>query len=240
LTSKWDRRFLEMAQLVASWSKDPSTKTGAVIVGPDKRVVSIGFNGFPSNMSDSEALYANRDEKYSRIVHCEINAMIFAGRLPQGSILYTHPFLSCDRCTVQMLQAGIVRFVAPKPTADALTRWGTAFERTKCYIGEAGATWTEVADSERIPEESLRYDWNNYREAKDFLGANGFAKCKTCNGSGEYEGGHGPRGCQACCSRCIAVLTTVGVKFADYGDHLVRFSDGTFDILPKGASQGQS
>jgi dCMP deaminase len=144
MTPKWDLRFLELARLVSTWSRDPSTKTGAVIVAEDKRVISMGFNGFPSTMRDDQALYADRDEKYSRIVHCEINALIFAREPLHATTLYTWPFMSCDRCVVQMLQAGVEHFVAPSPTADQLTRWGSAFERTKKYITECGATWQEI------------------------------------------------------------------------------------------------
>jgi dCMP deaminase len=145
VNTKWDERFLRLAAEVASWSKDPSTKTGAVIAN-GKQVISAGFNGFPQGMPDDDELYANREEKYSRVVHCEINALIFAGAHPKlaGSTLYTVPFLSCDRCVVQMLQAGVSRFVAPEPTADQLTRWGAAFARTKQYITECGGTWLEI------------------------------------------------------------------------------------------------
>lgn len=141
---KWDLRFVELAKIVASWSKDPSTQTGAVLVDADRRILSVGFNGFPQGMPDRPEDYANREEKYSRIVHCEVNALIFAGKLPEGTTLYTWPFLSCDRCAVQMLQAGVFRFVAPKATPEQLERWGPAFERTKRYITECGAYWTEL------------------------------------------------------------------------------------------------
>lgn len=140
---KWDKRFLEMARLVASWSKDPSTKTGAVLVRPDKSIASVGFNGFPKGMRDDPDLYDHRETKYSRIVHCEINAAIHAGGPIKGCTLYTWPFLSCDRCAVQMIQSGVVRLVAPKPTADQYERWGLAFERTKAYCAEAGVEVTE-------------------------------------------------------------------------------------------------
>lgn len=63
LDDKWDRRFLELATLVASWSKDPSTKTGAVIIGPDRSVISTGFNGFPREMPDDPKLYEDREKK---------------------------------------------------------------------------------------------------------------------------------------------------------------------------------
>jgi dCMP deaminase len=141
---KWDLRFIELAKLVSTWSKDPSTQTGAVIVAPSNEVVSVGFNGFPQSMFDDTRLYTNREEKYSRIVHCEVNALLFARRNVSGHTLVTYPFLSCDRCCVQMLQAGITRFVAPRATDEQLERWGPAFERTRKYITESGATYLEI------------------------------------------------------------------------------------------------
>jgi dCMP deaminase len=87
--NQWDEFYLGMAKYIASKSKDPSTKTGAVIVRPDKSLCSIGFNGFPKKMPDDPALYANRDEKYSRIVHCEMNALLFSREQLTGYTLYT-------------------------------------------------------------------------------------------------------------------------------------------------------
>lgn len=140
---KWDLRFLELAKLVSTWSKDPSTQTGAVLT-QDRHIISVGYNGFPASMPDDIALYSNREEKYSRIVHCEVNALISAKQDISGATLYTHPFLSCDRCVVQMLQAGVRRFVAPQATPEQLERWGSAFERTRKYITECGGTWLEI------------------------------------------------------------------------------------------------
>ena len=138
----WDRRFLKLAELVSTWSKDPSTKVGAVIVNNRRHVVSLGYNGFPQAMKDLPADYADREKKYSRIVHGEINALIFAkGGIPSGSTLYTWPFLSCDRCAVQMIQAGIYDFVAPQPTPEQFERWGDAFKRSMEYINECSGRY---------------------------------------------------------------------------------------------------
>jgi dCMP deaminase len=141
---KWDLRFLELAKLVSTWSKDPSTKTGAVIVRPDKTVVSIGFNGFPKGMSDSEADYANRELKYKKIVHCEMNALIHAGGSVRGCTLYTYPFACCERCVVHIIQAGIIRFVYPKSPADQLSRWQDAFIKTHEFLTEAKVDFDEI------------------------------------------------------------------------------------------------
>ncbi|TFH10732.1 MAG: hypothetical protein E4H14_01950 [Candidatus Thorarchaeota archaeon] len=141
----WDIWYLGMAKYVSTKSRDPSTKTGAVIVRPNKSVASVGFNGFPQGMSDDPALYDNREEKYSRIVHCEMNALMFSvDANHSGYTLYTHPFISCDRCFVHMIQAGITRFVAPDATEDQLTRWGAAFDRVRGYAQEANVQLIEV------------------------------------------------------------------------------------------------
>lgn len=142
----WDLWYLGMAEHASTKSKDPSTKTGAVIVRPDKSICSIGFNGFPQKMPDDPELYANREEKYSRIVHCEMNALIFSrDQSLIGYTLYTYPFISCDRCFVCMAQAGIIRFVAPKATPDQLTRWGDAFEKVRMYATEMDVEIVEIA-----------------------------------------------------------------------------------------------
>jgi len=141
--SKWDKRFMALAQQVSTWSKDPSTQTGALLVSPDKRRIFLGYNGFAAGMSDSPELYADREKKYSRVIHCEMNAMMNAQCDLHGFTLYTWPFLSCDRCAVHMIQAGVVRVVAPTPTLDQATRWAAAFEKTKSYFKEANVDIVE-------------------------------------------------------------------------------------------------
>lgn len=144
MDSKWDQRFLDVAKLVSTWSKDPSTQVGAAIAGPQKELISVGYNGFPRGMPDHEELYNNREWKYSRIVHGEMNALIHAKALPPGCTLYTYPVMSCDRCVVVMLQAGIRRFVTYKATPDKEERWGEAFKRTRQYTKELEGTLIEV------------------------------------------------------------------------------------------------
>lgn len=142
---KWDHYYIGMARYVSTGSKDPSTKVGAVIVRPDKSVASVGFNGFPQAMPDNEALYANRDEKYSRIIHGEVNALTFCrDQSVRGYTLYSVPFIPCDRCFVQMVQAGIARFVAPKATPEQLTRWGEALDKVRRYAAECNVSLVEL------------------------------------------------------------------------------------------------
>lgn len=143
---KWDLRFLDLAGCVATWSKDPSTMVGAVIVRPDRTVASLGFNGFPRSMPDHADQYADREEKLSRVIHGEMNAVLFAQEPLHGYTLYTHPFIPCDRCVVHMAQAGIKRIVAPwvDPESPRGQRWADAFEKTRRYVEQCGITLAEL------------------------------------------------------------------------------------------------
>lgn len=118
----WDHYFLGLAKYVAIPSKDPSTKTGAVFA-LGKQFISAGYNGFPAAMEDKPESYANREYKYRHIIHCERNALIFARGSLQGCTLYTWPFMSCSVCASMMIQAGIIRHVAPLLPEDKVARW---------------------------------------------------------------------------------------------------------------------
>jgi dCMP deaminase len=140
----WDIFYLNMARYVATKSKDPSTKAGAVIVRPDRSLCSVGFNGFPKGMNDDPAILADREKKYSRTVHCEVNAQIFTKEDLHGYTLYTWPFASCDRCAVQMIQTGITRYVYPEMPAEKKARWGNSMDLARDYFLEAGCEVVEV------------------------------------------------------------------------------------------------
>lgn len=133
----WDHRFLELAKLVGSWSKDPSTQVGAVIVDDNKRVVSIGFNGFPKGVKDSEARLVDRDEKYAIIVHAEANALMFANVSVEGCTLYTWPFQPCSRCAGLIIQSGINRVVSVVQNEE---RWKKNFDIAKKLFQEANVS----------------------------------------------------------------------------------------------------
>lgn len=146
---KWDRRFIDLMKVAEGWSKDPSTKVGAVIVRPDLTVASIGYNGFPRGMSDDADLYFDRPTKYSRIVHGEMNAILNAHGSVDGCTLYV-PFPPCDRCAVHVVQAGIKRVVYIEPTADIKSRWADAFVATAAIFADAGIEVTELPLEKKI------------------------------------------------------------------------------------------
>lgn len=119
---KWDLRFLNLAQHISIWSKDPSTKCGAVIVRPNRTIASLGYNGFPRGIDDSPAIYADREAKYARVVHAEMNAILSCTERPQGFTLYTFSQgwgPCCDRCAAHIIQAGITRVVFDKTEPPA-------------------------------------------------------------------------------------------------------------------------
>lgn len=134
---KWDRRFLVLAKHIAEWSKDESTKVGAVIVDDKNRIISVGYNGFPRGVDDSVERYSNRPVKYQMIVHAEINAMIFANRSLAGCTLYTHPFGPCSRCACQVIQHGISRVVSPTLPHELHERWRADLDISAMMFREA-------------------------------------------------------------------------------------------------------
>lgn len=135
--TKWDERFLCLAQHVACWSRDPSTQVGCVIVNPRRQVVSTGFNGFPRGVDDSPARYADRPTKYLMVVHAEANAVLQAGGDVRGGTAYvTHP--PCARCAAVLIQAGIVRIVTCEPDAGMAERFKDSFGAAELMLHEAG------------------------------------------------------------------------------------------------------
>jgi len=138
MLDKWDRRFLELARHISSWSKDPSTKVGAVLTNPNnRRVVSMGFNGFPAGVEDQMERLENRETKYEMVVHAEQNALLFAGNRAEGCTLYVYPLPPCARCAVTIIQAGVVRVVSPGPDHE---RWGETAKIAEEMFREAGLT----------------------------------------------------------------------------------------------------
>lgn len=129
--SKWHARFLDLAHLVASWSKDPSTRVGAVIVDSKNRVVSLGFNGFPHGTDDTAL---PRERKLLRTIHAEENALLFAQRDLTGCTAYVthHP---CGPCAAKLVQAGVTSVVVGRPMHDA---WAAHTEEASLILAEAG------------------------------------------------------------------------------------------------------
>ena len=108
----WDEYFMGVAKLAAMRSKDPNTQVGACIVSEDNKILSMGYNGFPSGCSDDEFPWSREDEdpyneKYFYVTHSELNAILnYRGGSLEGSKLYVTLF-PCNECAKAIIQAGI-------------------------------------------------------------------------------------------------------------------------------------
>lgn len=134
----WDQRGLALAEFVADWSKDPSTKVGAVIMRPNHSIASIGFNGLPIGVKDTEERLGHRPTKYRMTVHAERNALAFAVESLIGYTIYTWPFAPCPQCAGDIIQRGIRRAVAPPLPERLRERWEEDITYTMAMFKEAG------------------------------------------------------------------------------------------------------
>jgi dCMP deaminase len=144
----WDIRFVQLAKLVSLWSKDPSTKVGAVIVRPDKTIASVGFNGFPKGVPDQPSWYEDREVKYKIVKHAEENAILFAHEDISGHTLYVYPLPPCSSCAGDIIQRGIKRVVAvvPPEQMKRMDNPGFAFHLTKVMFEHAGVELVILED----------------------------------------------------------------------------------------------
>ena len=138
--STWWPRYLGIAKEVSTWSKDPSTKVGAIAVGTKGQILAQGYNGYPRGMDDSD--YSNREEKYKKIVHAEMNCIYNAaenGISLRDSTLYIYGLPVCGNCALGIIQAGVKRVVAiSHNTPD---RWKEAIGKTDEIFKEAGVEY---------------------------------------------------------------------------------------------------
>lgn len=143
IDSKWDARFMRLSKEISTWSKDPSSQIGAVIVNDERRILSTGYNGFPRGIEDTEERLNNKEEKYPRIVHAELNALLGAlynGVSVKDAILYVYGLPVCADCTKSVIQAGIKRVVVNMSALDN-EKWAKQWnEISKPMFQEAGVS----------------------------------------------------------------------------------------------------
>jgi dCMP deaminase len=140
--SKWDKRYMDIARDVSQWSKDPSSKIGAVAVDDKGHILCTGYNGFPRGIEDSEERLNNRELKYSMIVHAEMNAIFNAtyhGVCLDGGTMYVSGLPCCSNCALGIISTGIKRVVMEgDPTNE---RWKSSWEMTSALFNEANVEW---------------------------------------------------------------------------------------------------
>ena len=110
----WDDYFMGLAHLSAMRSKDPSTQVGACIVNPEKKVVGIGYNGFPTGLNDDDFPWQPHQQldqsKYGYVVHAELNAILNATQKLHDCTIYVSLF-PCNECAKAIIQSGIKEIV---------------------------------------------------------------------------------------------------------------------------------
>lgn len=149
------RQVLQLALDHAQMSKDPSTRVGSIIVGPDREIISAGFNGFPRGIADTAGRLNDRDTKLRLMVHGEMNAVLAAARTGirlKGCVLYLSATDDsgmvwggppCTRCTVEIIQAGITEIVSFEPK-QVPSRWHADLTFARSLIAEAGVAYREL------------------------------------------------------------------------------------------------
>ena len=135
----WRKRYLDLAEHISSWSKDPSRKIGAVAVGADGQILSVGYNGFPRGITDDERLNT-RETKYALVVHAEMNAIYNAtltGTSLRNSTLYVYGLPVCSDCARGVIQVGIKKVVMNyDPNVPEV--WQKHWDKTQAMFDEAG------------------------------------------------------------------------------------------------------
>lgn len=137
----WPNRFLELATFISSWSKDPSTKVGAVITRGN-RIISTGFNGPPQKVYDLQERLLDREVKLRITLHAEVNAILFAKQdLSDCRIYCTHP--PCALCAAMIIQSGLKEVITPEISLEFYKRWKEDIDLSMKLFSEANIIVSE-------------------------------------------------------------------------------------------------
>lgn len=135
------KKYYELAKYNAElFSKDPDTKVGTILLSQDfGRVLTTGVNGFCRKMKDDIHERWKRPDKYIRIIHSELNALLNAARIGisvENSIAIVTMF-PCKECSKALIQAGVSKIYSLKPDFDN-PRWGEDFKLSLEMFNEVG------------------------------------------------------------------------------------------------------
>lgn len=139
MSSHWDARWMDVARLAATWSKDRSRSVGAVIIDRRQHVVALGWNGFPRGINDDVGDRHERPAKYLWTEHAERNAIFNAaasGNATLGCTMYLVWF-PCADCARAIIQAGIESIVAIEPDWGD-PKYSADFAVVREMLSEAG------------------------------------------------------------------------------------------------------
>jgi len=139
---------MELARTAASWSKDPSSKIGAVAIGDKGQVLSTGYNGFPRNIKDTQSRLNTRALKYQLMVHAEMNCIYNAtynGVSLDGATLYVAGLPCCSQCALGIIQVGIKKVVMEGDPENE--RWRESWKLSKDLFNEAQIEWEFINET---------------------------------------------------------------------------------------------
>lgn len=145
----WDEYFMGVAHLSGMRSKDPNTQVGACIVSSDNKILSMGYNGFPSGCSDEDFPWERDgeplDTKYPFVTHGELNAILnYRGGSLEGTKLYVSLF-PCNECAKAIIQAGIRKVIYGDDKYNGI--WSNA--ASKKMFDAAGVKYEQYRFSEK-------------------------------------------------------------------------------------------
>lgn len=137
LEEKWCKRYIELAKLVSTWSKD-THQVGAVIVNSNKQVIGLGYNGFAKHIKDSDIRLSNKELKRALTVHAEENAIMNTyENNTDGCAIFVYGYPPCLHCTNVIIQAGIQTIYFYSPSDDISEHWKDNIEFAKSIALEA-------------------------------------------------------------------------------------------------------
>ena len=147
----WGDKYTHLAKEISTWSKDPSTKVGAVVIGEHGQLLSQGYNGFPRGIKDSEERLNNRERKYELVVHAEMNAIYNAslnGVSLKDSTLYVYGLPICNECAKGIIQVGIKKVVAMRPKKYNIA-WEESINNARNLFSEADVMYLIDVENEK-------------------------------------------------------------------------------------------
>lgn len=143
----WDKRWMDMVLLLASWSKDRSRQTGAVIVDTRNVLIAVGWNGFPRGLDDDVPARHERPAKYQWTEHAERNAIFNAAAkgIPTAGCRMYLAWYPCADCARAVIQSGIFEIVCVEPDWND-PKWAADFAVVREMLAESGIGCRFLAD----------------------------------------------------------------------------------------------
>ena len=143
------KKFVPVVLSVASMSKDRSTKVGAIALGPDLEIRSVGYNGFPRGVNDDDDARHERPTKLFLTAHAESNAVAQAARSGvslAGCTVMVSSLYPCSTCAKMLIQAGVTRVLAVGVNHESMSRWAEEWSSSKVMFEEAGVEFCELKE----------------------------------------------------------------------------------------------